>query len=97
MYAGGMVRAPVAKIRCMIADFSGSPGTIGVTPRLGGLQRLVAKIEAKPGHARALIGSVAAEAGVRHDRPDVAIETDFTAEPRQGKGRTQPTQGRVNC
>src|SRR4051794_9884567 len=37
MAAGGMTRAPAAKIRWMIADFSGSPGTIGVAPLRVGL------------------------------------------------------------
>ena len=31
-----MTRAPGAKMRWMMADFSGSPGTIGTTPRAFG-------------------------------------------------------------
>ena len=33
---GGMIRASVAKMRWMISLFSGSPGTIGITPGRGG-------------------------------------------------------------
>src|SRR5262249_27255434 len=42
----------------------------------GRLQRLFPNVETHIGFARIAVGAVAAEAGVRHDRPHVAIEAD---------------------
>ena len=38
---------------------------------------LVANVEAQAHHARALIGTMAAEAGVGHNGPDIAVKTDL--------------------
>ncbi len=44
---------------------------------LGGFDRLVSKVEPHARHSRTLVGAMTAEAGLRHDGPDIAIEADF--------------------
>jgi len=40
-------------------------------------ERFLANVQTHACHARAFVGSVAAEAGIGHDRPYVAIEADL--------------------
>ena len=54
-----------------------------------GLQRLVAKIEPHSGHARTLVRPVAAEAGLGHDRPDIAIEAHLRVPRCRPQGGSQ--------
>ena len=61
---------------------SGSPGTIGATPLRFGFSGFVAEVEPHAGHARTLVRTVAAEAGLGHDRPDVAIEAHLRVPPK---------------
>ena len=56
--------------------FVGIAGDDGDGAGCGGFQRFFAAVEAHARHARALIRSMAAKAGIRHDGPDIAIELD---------------------
>src|SRR5438876_1759161 len=62
---------------------------------LGALQRFLADIEAHARHARALVRTVAAEAGVRHDGANVAVETDFCVSG-YGQASSQPCCAEVH-
>ncbi len=56
--------------------FVGVAGDDGGGAGRGGFQSFFAAIEAHAGHAGAFVGTMAAEAGIRHDGPDIAIEFD---------------------
>src|SRR5262249_18972665 len=51
-------------------------GNDGDYTRLSSFERLVANIEPQVRHAGVLVGTVASETGIRHDRTDVAVEAD---------------------
>ena len=88
--AGGMIFASVAKIRADDGALFGIAGNDWRNAVAVGFQRLIAKVQPHPGHARTLVRSVTAEAGFGHDRPDVAVETNLRVPSAPSKGR-QPT------
>jgi hypothetical protein len=66
---------------------AGDDGGTGAAGRGG----FVSQIEAETGHAGALVGAVAAEAGVGEDGADIAVETYFRVKGEAEEGEQPET------
>ena len=77
-FFGVLGRHPARRVRGEDALHDGALVRIAGHDRNGAgrrrLQRIVTPVEPHARHARALVGTVAAETGIRHDGPDVPIE-----------------------